>query len=71
MKRPSAALTMLIFFWVIYGLVAGVELYRAMPPLQLHLLILLGGIAAVLAVASALLVWHASGGNRGDEQRAG
>lgn len=62
---------MLIFFWVIYGLVAGVALYRAMPPLQLHLLILLGGIAAVLAVASALLLWHASAGTRGDEQRAG
>lgn len=71
MKRPSAALTMLIFFWLIYGLVAAVALYQAMPPLQLQLLILLGGIAAVLAAASVVLLWHASDGTTGDEQRAG
>lgn len=71
MKRPSAALTMLIFFWVIYGLVAAVALYQAMPPLHLQLLVLLGGIGAVLAAASVVLLWHAPAVDPGDEQRAG
>ena len=62
---------MLTFFWVIYGLVAVVELYQAMPPLQLQLLVLLGGIGAVLAAASVVLLWHAPAGNPGDEPRAG
>lgn len=56
---------MLTFFWVIYGLVAVVELYAAMPPLQLQLLVLLGGIGAVLAAASVVLLWHAPAGNPG------
>ncbi len=33
---------MLIFFWTVYGFVAAVVLYRALPPLQLELLMLLG-----------------------------
>lgn len=58
MKRPSPALTVLMFFWTVYGVVAAVVLYRAMPPLQLELLILLGGIGSVLAMASLALWWR-------------
>ena len=68
MKRPSAALTMLIFFWTVYGLTAAVVLYRALPPLQLELLILLGGIGCLLAVASVLLWWRASSPPASDER---
>jgi len=68
MKKLSTALTMLIFFWVIYGLVAAVALYQALPPVQLQLLVLLGGIAAVLAAASVVLLWHASAGAPVDER---
>lgn len=67
MKRPSPALTMLIFFWTVYGLVAAVVLYRALPPLQLELLILLGGIGSVLAVASLVLLWRAPSSTASDE----
>lgn len=59
MNRPSPALMMLIFFWVVYGLVAAFVLYEALPPLQLKLLLLLGGIGAVLAAASLVLLWRA------------
>lgn len=56
MKTPSAALTMLTFFWLIYGVVAAVALYRALPPVHLELLVLLGGIGAVLVAASFVLL---------------
>lgn len=59
MNRPSPALMMLIFFWVVYGLVAAFVLYEALPPLQLKLLLLLGGIGVVLAAASLVLLWRA------------
>ena len=71
MKRPSAALTMLIFFWLVYGLVAAVALYRALPPLQLQLMALLGGLAAVLAAAGVVLLRHVSAGRHDDGQQAG
>ena len=64
MKRPSPALTVLIFFWMLYGLVAAVVLYRALPPLQLELLVILGGIGSVLAVASLVLLWRAPSSRR-------
>jgi hypothetical protein len=56
MKTPSPALTMLIFFWLIYGVVAAVALYRALPPVHLELLVLLGSIGAVLVAASFVLL---------------
>jgi len=68
MKRPSPAFTMLIFFWTVYGLVAAVVLYRALPPLQLELLILLGGIGSVLAMASLVLWWRAPSPSASDER---
>ena len=55
MKRPPPALTMLIFFWTVYGAVAAIALYRALPPLQWELLLLLGGIGASLVVSSLVL----------------
>lgn len=58
MKRPTPALTVLIVFWVAYGLVAAIVLYRALPPLQRELLVLLGGTAAVLVAASFVLLWR-------------
>ena len=68
MKMPSPALTMLIFFWTVYAFVAAVVLYRALPPLQLELLMLLGGIGAVLAGASLLLLWRTPSSTRSDER---
>ncbi len=59
MKKPSPALTTLIFFWVGYTLAVAVVLYRALPPLQLELLLILGAIAAVLVVVSLVLVRRA------------
>ena len=56
MKRPPPALTMLIFFWTVYGVVAAIVLYRALPPLQWELLLLLGGIGASLVVSSLVLL---------------
>jgi hypothetical protein len=56
MKTPSPALTMLILFWLIYGVVAAVALYRALPPVHLELLVLLGSIGAVLVAASFVLL---------------
>jgi hypothetical protein len=56
MKTPSPALTMLIFFWLIYGVVAAVALYRALPPVHLELLVLLGSIGAVLVAVSFVLL---------------
>ena len=57
MKRPSPALAMLVFFWLVYGLFAAVVLYRALPPLQLELLVILGGVGSILVVASLVLLW--------------
>ena len=68
MKRPSPGLTTLMFFWTVYGLVAAVVLYRALPPLQLELLILLGGIGSVFAMASLVLWWRAPSGSASDER---
>lgn len=68
MKRPSPALTMLIFFWTVYALVAGFVLYRALPPLQLELLILLGGIGCVLGAASLVLLWRTPSPTVSDER---
>jgi hypothetical protein len=59
MKNPSPALTMLILFWAVYGLVAAIVLYEALPPVHLELLLLLGSIAGVLAAASLVLLWRA------------
>lgn len=59
MKKPSPALAMLIFFWMVYALVATVVLYRALPPVQLELLVILGSIGSGLAVASLMLRWQA------------
>jgi hypothetical protein len=68
MKRPSPALTMLFFFWAVYGLVAATVLYRALAPLQRDLLLLLGGIGAVLVVVSFVLLSRAPAGASADEQ---
>jgi hypothetical protein len=68
MKRPSPALAMLILFWTVYGLVAAVALYPALPPLQLELLILLCGIGSVLAMASVVLCRRASSPAASDER---
>ena len=59
MRRPSSALAMLIFFWLVYGFIAAAVLYRTLPPLQLELLMILGGVGAVLVVASLVLLWRA------------
>lgn len=67
MKRPSTALTMLMFFWAVYGLVGAVVLYQTLPPLQLELLIILGGIGSALAVASVVL-WRAPSRSASDER---
>jgi len=58
MKRPAPALAMLIVFWVVYGVVAAIALYRALPPLQRELLVLLGGTGALLVAASFVLLWR-------------
>jgi hypothetical protein len=68
MKRPSPALTMLIFFWTVYGVVAAIALSRALPPLQWELLLLLGGIGAALVVASLVLLWRGPSGALADER---
>lgn len=67
MKRPSPAIAMLIFFWMVYSLVTAVVLYRALPPLQLELLVILGGIGSVLVVASLVLLWRAPSSRASDE----
>ena len=58
MKRPTPALAMLIVFWVFYGLVVTIVLYRALAPLQRELLMLLGGTGAALVAASFVLLWR-------------
>lgn len=58
MKRPSPAITILTLFWAVYGIVASVALYRALPPLHRELLAILGGGGAALAAASVALLWR-------------
>ena len=41
---------MLTFFWTVYGVAAAIVVYRASSPLQWELLLLLGGIGALLVV---------------------
>ncbi len=67
MKRPSPAIAMLIFFWMVYSLVAAVVLYRVLPPLQLELLVILGGIGSILVVSSLVLLWRAPSSTTSDE----
>jgi hypothetical protein len=59
---------MLIFFWTVYALVAGFVLYQTLPPLQLELLILLGGIGCVLGAASLVLLWRTPSPTVSDER---
>lgn len=68
MKRPSPALTMLMFFWTVYGVVAAMVLYQALPPLQWELLLLLGGIGAALVVGSLVLLWRGPSDASADER---
>ena len=57
MKRPSLALTTLIIFWAVYGVVAAFALYQALPPLNRELLLILGGTAVILVIAT-LALWR-------------
>jgi membrane protein DedA with SNARE-associated domain len=54
MKRPSRALTFVIIFWIVYGVVAAYALYHTLPPLNRELLLILGG-AAVFPGAATLI----------------
>ena len=54
MKRPSPALTFVIVFWIVYGVVAAYALYQSLPSLNRELLLILGG-AAIFPGAATLV----------------
>jgi hypothetical protein len=60
MKPPSLALTFVIAFWIVYGIVAAYALYPALPPVNRGLLLILGGAAIIpVAVTVAFLLYAA------------
>jgi hypothetical protein len=59
MKKPSLALTALIIFWAVYGLVAAVVLYETLAPLNRELFMILGGTAVILVITTLALLRHA------------
>lgn len=69
MKRPSSATTALVIFWVGYAIVMAFLLYAALPPVNLELLLILGGAEAVFVVV-ALAVAYRSRLNRSTSERA-
>lgn len=56
MKRPSLAVTTLTILWAAYSLVTAFALYQALPPLNRELLLILGGTAVILVIATLALL---------------
>jgi hypothetical protein len=69
MKRPSPAMTTLVTFWVAYALMVAFVLYAALPPVNLELVLILGGAEAVFVVV-ALAVAYCSRPNRSTNEHA-
>ena len=57
-ERPSTTLAALTIFWIVYGLTATFALYQAMQGVNRELFVILGGVGALLVVATFALIWH-------------
>ncbi len=69
MEQPSPATTALVIFWVAYAIMAALVLYAALPPVNLELVLILGGAEAVFVIV-ALAVAYRSRPNRSTNERA-
>lgn len=56
MKRPPLSLTALSVFWLTYGSIAAVTLYRSLAPLNRELLVILGSFTVVLVITTIYLL---------------
>jgi len=59
MARPSTVNVILQVFWVTYAIAALWSVYQATPLLSRHLLLILGGYGAILAVVTLIVVLRA------------
>ena len=56
MQRLSLATKVLVVFWTAYGMVAVYTLHQALPPVSRDLLLILGGMGAILVIATFAIV---------------
>jgi hypothetical protein len=56
MQRPSPAFATLTAFWILYVIVAAITLYQALSPLKRNLLLILGGMGAILVIGTLALL---------------
>jgi len=69
MEQPSPATTTLVIFWLAYALMVALVLYAVLPPVNLELVLILGGAEGVFVVV-ALAVVYRSRPNRSTNEHA-